>query len=113
MQYKEITDVFEDILKIDFNQSYATRLEGELLKFKTKWVQKDKEHIMMLSSHYTGVYNAVFSSLDMEAFFRIFKINQKTLKQPISTLPNIKSCVQVVTNPRYQLCVWLMRKYIK
>ena len=113
MQYKEITDVFEDILKIDFNQSYATRLEGELLKFKTKWIQKDKEHIMMLSSHYTGVYNAVFSSLDMEAFFRIFKINQKTLKQPISTLPNIKSSWQVVTNPMYQLCVWLMHKYIK
>ena len=113
MQYKEITDVFEDILKIDFNQSYATRLEGELLKFKTKWVQKDKEHIMMLSSQYTGVYNAVFSSLDMEAFFRIFSTNGKVLKTLIVKLNGMNKSWQVVTNPMYQLIVYLMHKYIK
>ena len=113
MSYKEITDIFEDVLRIDFNQAYATRLENDLLRFKTKWVQKDKEHIMMLSSHYTGVYNAVFSNLDMEEFFKIFRVNSKLLKNLIYKLPNMKTSWQVVTNPMYQLCTWLMHKYIK
>lgn len=113
MRYQQVNDIFEDKLGIDFTQAYAARLENDLLRFKNNWVQKDKEHIMMLSSHYTGVYNAVFSQLDMEAFFRIFKTNSKVLKTLISQLPDIKSSWQVVTNPMYQLCVWLMHKYIK
>lgn len=111
--YKSPVELFDKVLNIDFTHANAYKLEQKLERFKITWMQKDRDHTMMLSSHYTGVYKAVFSNLDMEAFFRIFSTNGKVLKTLIVKLNGMNKSWQVVTNPMYQLIVYLMHKYIK
>jgi len=111
--YKSPVELFDKVLNIDFTHANAYKIEQKLERFKITWMQKDRDHTMMLSSHYTGVYKAVFSNLDMEAFFRIFSTNGKVLKTLIVKLNGMNKSWQVVTNPMYQLIVYLMHKYIK
>lgn len=111
--YREVTDMFDSLLKLEkFDNNKAMKIENDLKRLKLNWVQKDKDHIMFLSSQYTGVYNAVFSQLDMENFFKIFNTNAKLLKLHISKLEGVNPDWNVAINPMYQLCTYLMHKYI-
>ena len=109
----QVTDIFDQALhQINWDDhNNLEQLESKLYRFKLAWLQKDRNHIQMLSSQYTGVYKAVFSQIDMDNFFKIFNLNGKVLRTGIIKLPEIKKTWNVVTNPMYQLCVYLMHKY--
>lgn len=111
--YREVTDMFDSLLKLEkFDNNKAMKIENDLKRLKLNWIQKDKDHIMFLSSQYTGVYNAVFSQLDMENFFKIFNTNAKLLKLHISKLEGVNPDWNVAINPMYQLCTYLMLSLI-
>jgi hypothetical protein len=108
---KNIQDVFNEAcrsLVIDVN--FAKKLSI----YRTRWVQKNEDHINFFGGNLLGVQVVRFTDSDRDQWFdEILHADQHALREDLIALPTVNADFKVSSDTMNLSCAWLLHAILK
>jgi hypothetical protein len=108
---KNVQDVFNEACRsLVIDTSFARKLAT----YRTRWVQKNEDHINFFGGNLLGVQVVRFTDSDRDQWFdEIVHVDQHALTEELLALPTINATFNVSSDTMNLSCAWLLHAIFK